>query len=97
MGMQKVMNIAGTNLIQSQYKPHHDPTCPTCDQCVETFSHVLSFNEAGQVDALYQSINLLDKWLNKVGMHTHHHKYILQYAKGRGVISMKDVLHGTGR
>ena len=67
---KQVMNIAGTNLIQSGYKPHHDSTCPSCDQCVETFAHVLSFNESVQVDALYQSINLLDKWLKKVVMHT---------------------------
>ena len=92
---EQLMNIAGTNLIRSRYKPHHDPTCPICDQCMETFAHVLSCNEAGQVDALYQSINLLDKWLKKVGMHTKLHKYILQYAKGKGGISMTDVLHGT--
>ena len=30
-------------------------------------------------------------------MHTQLRKYILQYAKGRGGISMADVLHGTGR
>ena len=56
-----------------------------------------SFNEAGQVDAMYQFINLLEKWLKKVGTHTQIRKYILQYAKGRGWISMTDALHGTGR
>ena len=66
------MNIAGTNLIQSRYKPHNHPTCTRCDQCVETCAHVLYCNESGQVDALYQYINLLDKWLNKVGTHTQH-------------------------
>ena len=66
---KQVMSIAGTNLIQSRYKPHHNPTCLSFDQCVETCAHVLSCNEAGRVDALYQSINLLDKWLNKVGTH----------------------------
>ena len=91
------MNIEGTNLIQSWYKPHHDPTCPSCDKCVETCAHVISCNEAGQVDALYQYINILDKWLKKVGTHTQLHKYIPQYAKGRGGISMTDVRHGTDR
>ena len=91
------MNISWTNLIQSRYKPDHDPTCPSCDQCVEMCAHVLSCNEAGQVDTLYQSINLLDKCLKKVGMHTHLYKYILQYAKVRGGIIMSDVLHGTNR
>ena len=81
---KQVMNISGTNLIQSRYKPHHDPTCPSCDQFVETCAHVLSCNEVGRFDALYQYIDLLEKWLNKVGMHTKLRKYILQYAKGRG-------------
>ena len=77
---KQVMSIAGTNLIQSRYKPHHDPTCPSCDKCGETCTHVLSCNESGRVDALYQSINILDKRLKKVGTHTQLHKYILQYA-----------------
>ena len=94
---KQVMNISGTNLIKSCYKPHHDTTCPSCDQCVETCAHVISYNKAGRVDALYQSINLLEKWLKKVGTQTHLRKYILQYDKGIGRISMTDVLHGTDR
>ena len=90
------MNITGKNLIQSWYRPHHDPKCPSCDQCVEKCAHVLSCNESGRVDEMYQSTNILDKWLNKVGTHTQLRKYILQYAKGRGGISITDVLHGTG-
>ena len=39
---KQVMNIAGTNLTQSRYKPHHDPACPSYDQCVETCAHVIS-------------------------------------------------------
>ena len=58
---------------------------------------MLSFNEAGQADTMYQSINILDKWLKKVGMHTQLCKYILLYAKVRGGISISDILHGTGR
>ena len=75
-----LMNIGGTNLIQSRYKPHHDPTCTSCDKFVETCVHVLSCNEAGRVDELSQSINLLDMWLNKVGMHKYLFKYLLEYA-----------------
>ena len=67
---KQVMNIVGTNLIQSRYKPHHNPTCPSCDQRVETCAHVLSCNKAGRVYALYQYINLLYNWLNKLGTHT---------------------------
>ena len=88
---------AGMNLIQSRYKPHRDPIYPGYDQCVETCARVISCNESGRIDALYLYINLLDKWLKKVGMHTQIRKYILQYAKRRGRISMVYVLHGTSR
>ena len=67
---KQVINISGMNLIQSRYKTHHDPTCPSYDQRVKMCANVLSCNEAGQVDALYQSINILYKWLKKVDMHT---------------------------
>ena len=33
---------------------------------------------------MYQSISILDKWVNKLGTHIQLHKYIIQYAKGRG-------------
>ena len=62
---------------------------------MENCLYLLFCNESGQVDALYQSINLLDEWLKKVGTHTQLRQYIIQYAKGRGGISMTDVLHGT--
>ena len=91
------MNIAGTNLIQSPYTPHHDPTCPSCDQCVETCAYVISCKKTGRVDELYQYISLLVKCLKKVSTHTKLRTYILQYARGRGGISMKDVIHGTLR
>ena len=90
------MNIEGMNVIQSRYKSYINPTCPICDQYVEMCAYMISFNELGQVDSLYHSINLLDKGLKEVGTHTHLRKYMLQCAKGRGECSMTDVLHGTG-
>jgi hypothetical protein len=37
--------------------------CPSCQQEKETTAHTLYCNEAGQVDALIKSIDLLDSWL----------------------------------
>ena len=85
---KQIINITGKNLIQSLYKPHHDHTCLSCDQCVETCAHVISWNDSGRFDALFQSINILDKWLKKVGMHIQLRKYILQYDKVRGGIGI---------
>ena len=84
-------------MIQSRYKPHNNTTCTSCDRCVETCAHVIYCNESERFYAMYQSINILEKWLKKVGKHTQLCKYILQYYKGRGGISMTDVLHGTVR
>ena len=90
------MNI-GKNPIQLWYNPHHDTTFLIFDPCVEKCAHMLSCNKVGRVDALYKSINILDKWLKKVGTHTQLRKYILQYVKGRGGIIMIDVLNGTDK
>ena len=57
---KQVMDIAGTNFNQSKYQDEKDPTCPSCDECIETCPHVIHCNEAGRVDALKQTITLLD-------------------------------------
>ena len=44
LACKQVMNIEGTNLIQSWYKPHHDTTYSIYDQCAETCARVISWN-----------------------------------------------------
>jgi hypothetical protein len=54
---KQVMDVAGTNEMQSRYTEGHDPHCPSCASEIETCSHVLHCEEAGRVDALQRSID----------------------------------------
>ena len=63
---KQVMGIDGTSFNQSQYQHDKDPKCPSCEEYVETCSHVLHCNEEGRVSALQQTTALLDEWLVSV-------------------------------
>ena len=64
---KQAMGIAGGNENQAYYTPGHDKRCPSCGIEIETCTHVLSCNEAGRVEVLHKSIDLLDKWLRNNG------------------------------
>ena len=60
---KQVLGIAGTNVMQARYSPNHHKQCPSCGIYKETCDHVLTCGEAGRVDLLHQSIDLVDKWM----------------------------------
>ena len=94
---KQVMNIAGTNANQAIYKKDHDPRCPSCTICVETCEHVLYCEEEGRVDALGVSIDLMDRWLRQVGTDNGLRCCLVEYAKGRGGLTMEDIARGKGQ
>ena len=49
---KQVMGMAGKNLYQSEYRPNHDPKCPSFNRCVESCAHVLECQEEGRVETL---------------------------------------------
>ena len=63
---KQVMGVAGTNVNQAKYTPNHDKKCPSCGVVNETCGHVLSCDEAGRVDLLHQSIELVGQWMKRV-------------------------------
>ena len=81
---KQVMGVAGTNIFQSKYKRDHDLKCPSCGEIDESCGHILACTEVGRVDALNQSMTLLDGWMKKVGTGTALRKSIIPFAKGRG-------------
>ena len=60
---KQVMEVAGTNLMQSLYTEGHDPHCPSCSHALESCSHILRCDKVGRVDALMRSIGWLEDWL----------------------------------
>lgn len=90
------MDVAGTNVRQSYYKPGHDKMCPSCLQEEETCSHVLHCDEVGRVEALQQSIKWLDKWLRKVGTDPTLRSLAICYARNRGSLTMEQLSFDEG-
>jgi hypothetical protein len=64
--------------------------CPSCTQVHETCSHILFCNHAGCVDALMKSIDLLATWLAEVDTDPDLRDCIVEYAKGRGGVTMEE-------
>ena len=90
-GCKQVMNIAGTNEMQSRYKEHHSDRCPSCSVCVETCGHVLYCQEEGRVDVLEKSIDLLDDWLIEQKTDEELRFCLIDYARGRGGVTMTEI------
>lgn len=67
-----MLGVAGTNAMHAQYTPNHDTWCPSCGVCKEACEHILTCEEAGRVDLLHQSINLVDKWMKDHGTDPKH-------------------------
>ena len=63
-----------------------------CGVEIETCGHVLSCNEAGQVEVLHKSIDLMDRWLKDNGTETNLRQFLIQYAHGRGGRSMQEIV-----
>jgi hypothetical protein len=89
---KQVMSIAGTNVMQAKYTPNHDKKCPSCGVCNETCGHVLKCEEAGRVETLHASIELVDRWLGDHGTDKRLRNYLTQYAHGRGGLMMVDIV-----
>ena len=89
---KQVMGVAGTNLFQSKYRPKHDPMCPSCTRSVESCSHVLHCPEEGRVDTLLGTIDFLNSWMKKIGTDTELRNCLVRYAKGRGAITLTEIV-----
>ncbi len=70
------------------------PICHSCTQAPETCSHILFCNHARRVDVLMKSINLLESWLKEVETDPNLRDCIVEYAKGRGGVSILDICLG---
>ena len=97
---KQVTDIAGTNkreyTIKKRKKVFHDPRCPSCASATETCAHVLTCREAGRVEVLNKSVDLLEEWLTDAKTETSLKQAICRFARGRGQISMAFVTFGQG-
>ena len=88
---KQVLGIASTNGWVSKWDLSVDELCPSCRQCPETAEHVLHCNEAGRVETLLLTIDSLELWLEKMDTDPVLADGLVQYARGRGGISMAEI------
>ena len=65
--------------------------CPSCASVPESCEHILCCNNAGRVETLLTSIQLLQTWMEKVDTDDHLLHCIIDFASGRGGISMTEI------
>jgi hypothetical protein len=87
------MDIAPTNR-NRPWEKNLCPLCPSCAQVNKTCLHILFCNHAGWVDALMKSIDLLEQWLVEVDTDPNLSNCIVEYARGRGQLTMSEVCRG---
>jgi hypothetical protein len=81
-----VLGIAGT----MKFFAHQDgqeSTCPSCQLCEETCTHILHCPEVGRMEAFLQLVKELSRWMKENEMHPDLISVILKYAQRRGEIS----------
>ncbi len=87
---KQVMDIAPAN----ENRPWECSLCPLCPsiaQILETCAHILFCNHNGREDVLIKLIDLLTSWLTDVDTDPDLQDCIVEYAKGRGGISMSEI------
>jgi hypothetical protein len=90
---KQAMDIAPTNG-NHPWEQNLYPLCSSCAQVNKTCSHILFCNHPGWVDALMNSINLLEQWLEEADTNPVLCKCIVEYARGRGQLAMTDICRG---
>jgi hypothetical protein len=94
---KQVANIAATNAKVYRWdKSVGSPLCPSCMQVPETCGHVLHCFHNGRVETLFHTINIMDQWLSNTGTEPTLQTCLVEYAQGRGSISMMEVCQGMG-
>jgi hypothetical protein len=78
-----VLGIAGTMKFLA-HQDGRDPTCPSCQACEETCTHIARCPEAGCTEAFSQVVAELSKWLIEHERHPNLVSVISEYAQGQG-------------
>jgi hypothetical protein len=89
---KQVMGVAGTK----EWDKSAIHKCPCCLQARDTCKHVLHCSHHGRVKPLHHTLDLVDDWLEEAETEPELHDILMEYARGRGGISMEGVCRGRG-
>lgn len=94
---KQVFNIAATNGLRSRWTEGLSKRCPSCRRRTETSAHVLYCNEAGRVETLMKTIDLLEEWLEEADTDPDLLRCLILYARSRGEESMEYICRHVPR
>jgi hypothetical protein len=92
---KQVWDIAGMNSLLSRWDKSIKKWRPSCGQASEV-AHVLSCDEVGRVKTLQARIDFVEEWLEEVDTDLMVVTCVVEYARGRGYITMQDICHRMG-
>ena len=89
---KQVMGIAGTIEWEKTEQRH----CSSCIWERDTCDHVLCCHHEGQVEILHHTLSLMKKWMQEAGTDPDLQDCIVEYAHGRGALTMQEIFWGQG-
>ena len=94
---KQVFDIAGTNGLRAKWTEGLSKRCPSCRRRTETSAHVLYCNEAGRVETMLKTIDLVDDWLVESDTDPELRDCLIRYARSRGDEPMEYICMGIPR
>jgi hypothetical protein len=88
---KQVWDIAGTNSLRSRWDQSIKKWCRSCRRARETAAHIPSCNEVGRVKTLQATIDFVEEWLEEVYTDPMVVTCVVEYARGRGCITMQEI------
>ncbi len=88
---KQVMGIAATNGLQAKWTEGLSDKCPSCCVVKDTCGHILHCNKVGCVEALMQTIGLLEKWLLESKTDPELVSCLVVFACSRGMKSLEEI------
>ena len=89
-------DIEEMHFLQLKWDKMVSSHCPSCQCWKETSEHILLCREKGRVEFCHASIELLEQWLRDYGTDSIIHQGLVEYARGRGGISMSNIIWKIG-
>jgi hypothetical protein len=87
---KQVMGVAGT----MEWDKTVVHKCPCCLHEWDTCAHVLFCCHDGRVKTLHHTIDFVEDWLEESETEPELQEILLEYARGRGGVTMGDICHG---
>jgi hypothetical protein len=79
----QVLGVTGTMKFLS-HQDGRSPVCPSCQECIETCTHIARCSETGRSAAFHQSTEEVKQWFSEEKTHPDLQSLLLLYIHGQG-------------